>query len=116
VAIAQNQFTITCIDDGAPGTPGAYITTVTKQYFLSTSVEELSPKESEIITFDDGTTITIGQWIDISEGDTLPIAKGFVKKKEETYIIFRREKYTWSDGRDDTFSVASLHESDQRIV
>lgn len=122
MAISRSQITIINVNDGK--TPikgedyvdGAYITAVVQEYFLSTDTTELLPTTPEIITFDDGTTITIGQWVALKEGDTLPIAKGLVNKGLKVYIIFRREKYTWSDGRADTYSVASLHESDQRIV
>lgn len=126
MAVSQGQFTIfEHIDGHTPVLgedyfPAPYVANIIWQYYLSDSVKVLSPTTETTITFDDGTTATVGTWIDIVSESAIPIVKGLINGVTTTYYRFRRQKYIWSDHTVEnphiTYSSEHLDETDQRIL
>lgn len=126
MTVAQGQFTIFVHNDGHTPVLGEdyfeapYITDIIEQYYLSDSVESLSPTVETTVTFDNNTTAIVGTWVDITSALTIPVVKGCVGGVSITYYRFRRQQYIWSDHTEEnshiTYSATRLDETDQRIV
>lgn len=126
MTVAQGQFTIFEHIDGRTPVlgedyfPAPYVANIIWQYYLSDSVKVLSPTTETTITFDDGTTATVGTWIDIVSESAIPIVKGLINGVETTYYRFRRQKYIMSDHTEENphikYSSEHLDETDQRIL